>query len=277
MSAAGPRDSALNKALWAAKDHATRAFALARLQDHREALRSSIDGILYPAAPFPGARHSYLSSFGCAAWTESGLQAVKFWAPRGVVELGAGAGQWAAALRVRGVDVLAYDDMSSLPDPARDRAKFAPASSNAATASTSSWWSGKTSPTREPPPFPTANPQVERGNEEVLLRSGVYRRALLLVYPPPGPMAASCLEKYSGDTVIFVGEGRGGVNADEAFFDALDEGNSKRWCLVHTEALLPFPGGCERMYVFQQRKFPFALQTPFTNSDDSGKYRGDLK
>mmetsp|Transcript_60379 Transcript_60379/g.103976 ORF Transcript_60379/g.103976 Transcript_60379/m.103976 type:complete len:310 (+) Transcript_60379:71-1000(+) len=245
MSKAGPRDADLNKELWEAKKHATRAFALARLQDHRESMHRRIEDIVYPSAPFRGARQRYISSFGCVAWTEDALKAIKRWAPQGVVELGAGGGYWATALRVRGVDVLAFDNMSSLPDPSRDVARFAAASSTHLSE------------------FPTARPAVVRGDEAVLSRRGVYRRALLLVYPPPGPMAADCLKHFQGDTLVFVGEARGGVNASEAFFDALDKGNSKGWCLVHAEDVSPFPGGHERLYVFRQRKFPMALQMPF--------------
>lgn len=46
----------------------------------------------------------------CAAWTETALAAVKSWARSGVVEIGAGSGRWANALRMRGVDVAAYDN-----------------------------------------------------------------------------------------------------------------------------------------------------------------------
>jgi len=164
MSKAGPRDADLNKELWEAKKHATRAFALARLQDHRESMHRRIEDIVYPSAPFRGARQRYISSFGCVAWTEDALKAIKRWAPQGVVELGAGGGHWATALRVRGVDVLAFDNMSSLPDPSRDVARFAAASSTHLSE------------------FPTARPAVVRGDEAVLSRRGVYRRALLLVY-----------------------------------------------------------------------------------------------
>jgi hypothetical protein len=54
-------------------------------------------------------------------------------------------------------------------------------------------------------------------------------RVLLLVYPPPGSMAALALDAYRNvdpiwnDTIIYVGEGRGGVNADDMFSDMLEE------------------------------------------------------
>lgn len=49
------------------------------------------------------------------------------------------------------------------------------------------------------------------------------RRALLLVYPPPGPMARNCLEAYQGNVLFYVGEGRGGANGDAEFFDTLEK------------------------------------------------------
>jgi len=35
-------------------------------------------------------------------------------------------------------------------------------------------------------------------------------------------MASACLRAYQGDTLFYVGEGRGGVNADGQFFDTLE-------------------------------------------------------
>ena len=93
---------------------------------------------------------------------------------------------------------------------------------------------------------------------EVLGRPGAYRRALLLVFPPPGPMAKACLDAYAGDTVLYVGEGRGGCCADGAFFDALEPygGAAKKrgsgWALSAVEDLAPFPGGHERLYIFKR-------------------------
>eukprot|EP00418_Pyrodinium_bahamense_P055203 CAMPEP_0179168408 /NCGR_PEP_ID=MMETSP0796-20121207/82838_1 /TAXON_ID=73915 /ORGANISM="Pyrodinium bahamense, Strain pbaha01" /LENGTH=84 /DNA_ID=CAMNT_0020871165 /DNA_START=1 /DNA_END=251 /DNA_ORIENTATION=+ len=72
--------------------------------------------------------------------------------------------------------------------------------------------------------------KVLRGHEDVVRRYG--DRALLLVYPNPGPMAYNCLRNYSGNTLVYVGEGRGGVNGDDAFFDLLGE----EWKLVSVES-----------------------------------------
>ena len=63
--------------------------------------------------------------------------------------------------------------------------------------------------------------------------------ALLLVWPPyDDQMAASALRAFRGAVVWYVGEGRGGACADDAFFDALEED----WEPDELHALIRFPG-----------------------------------
>ena len=235
---------------------------------HITQVREGIEAVLYPGQE-PGSRQQYLDEFGCAAWTPEALASVRRWAGgAGVVEVGAGAGKWAAALRAAGVDVRAFDDESELPDPGPE-ARAAGAAA-----------------------------EVELGDERVLARRDLYRRALLLVFPPRGPMAGNCLAAYQGDTLIYVGEGRGGVNGDAAFFDALEgtataapatvnaaapapsgglagreggagagrgrAGGAGQWVLRHSEDLAPFPGGFERLYVFKRRMMPMAVHMPWS-------------
>ena len=92
-----------------------------------------------------------------------------------------------------------------------------------------------------------------------VLRSWACRgRALLMVYPPPGPMAIDTLKIYSeaspeNDTIIYVGEGKGGANANDAFFDFLE---TNGWVLLEILEVLRPPGdkskGCERLYILQK-------------------------
>ena len=58
---------------------------------------------------------------------------------------------------------------------------------------------------------------VSRGDESALRGRRARGRTLLVVYPE-GQLLRKCVERYEGDVVLFVGEGRGGVNAssDEA-------------------------------------------------------------
>jgi hypothetical protein len=101
-----------------------------------------------------------------------------------LVEMGAGRGQWQRALaRERGADVLAFDNCSALPGgkhPSQDTSMVG---------------------------------AVKRGDERKLSSWWVRRtkRTLLCVYPE-GDLLERSLARYDGDVVLFVGEGRGGVN-----------------------------------------------------------------
>ena len=75
--------------------------------------------------------------------------------------------------------------------------------------------------------------------------------ALLLVFPPPTPMALDALDAFAGRVVLYAGEPRGGANGTDAFFDALDA----RYYVAATVALDPFPGGVEKLFVLRRRRF----------------------
>merc|ERR1712087_957927 len=88
--------------------------------------------------------------------------------------------------------------------------------------------------------------KVSRGSEEVAREHS--DRSLLLVYPNPGPMARRCLENFRGSKLVYVGEGRGGVNGDDGFFDMLREG----WALELVESVDALPDCFERVYVLRR-------------------------
>lgn len=106
---------------------------------------------------------------------------------RGVIEIGAGNGYWAWLLRQLGVDVTAVDD--------------------------GSWrraWKAVWSHVA------TGGPETAAAHPD---------RALLLIWPPHGAaMAAQSLAAYTGDLVIYAGEGDGGATGDDDFHDALETG-----------------------------------------------------
>ena len=109
----------------------------------------------------------------------------------------------------------------------------------------------------------------------------------MLVYPPPGDMALEVVKQYSkfegNDIVIYVGEGRGGANANQEFFDyflnesdnggaSIDEVDNKnynsdgngasngtkyKWCVLETidvEDVLGGGKGFEMMFVLKKVK-----------------------
>ncbi|MFJ2834606.1 hypothetical protein ACIO52_04520 [Nocardia sp. NPDC087230] len=123
---------------------------------------------------------------------------------RGICEVGAGRGYWAAMLAARGVEVAAYD---SEPPEAAANPSFPNAAGRRA-----EW-------------YPVAGlPDLEA--------AGFGDRVLFLCWPPGwgDPMSARVLQDYvaaGGDRLIFVGEPKGGKTGCDEFFDEL----SARWTL----------------------------------------------
>ena len=77
---------------------------------------------------------------------------------------------------------------------------------------------------------------------------GELDAALLMVWPPyADPMAADALNAYHGETVIYVGEGRGGCTADDRFHRLLHE----NWELVETVDIPTYLGLHDRLEVWR--------------------------
>jgi len=110
-----------------------------------------------------------------------------------LVEVGAGRGYWAHLIAKQGVDVVAYDK-----DPP--------------TIAENLWHRGSKTEY-----FP-----VLQGGPEKLV--GEKHRALFLCWPPyNSSLAIDCLKAYEGNTLIFVGEGKGGCTGNDAFFELRDQ------------------------------------------------------
>lgn len=111
----------------------------------------------------------------------------KILAGRGVVEAGAGGGYWAWQMRQAGIDVVAYEPQ----DPADNKYVLR------------EW----TDLLRDGHDAPKLHPD----------------RALFLCWPSyEDPWAAHALAAYSGDLLIYAGEGEGGCCADDEFFKFRD-------------------------------------------------------
>lgn len=196
----------------------------------------------------PQLREDFVARYGCTGWTtailEKMLQLAK---SRGIVELGAGHGQWSLALtthydklvqdKVRSFDFcLAYDDMSELP------------------------LSTKVYHKHTQPAHDYFFPKVQKCSDAIsVFRQWTTRgRVLLIVYPPPGSMALETIKAYvqmgpENDTVVYVGEGRGGSTANEALFDYLENGD---WELVEVMDVKTQPGGkgYEKLFILKRLK-----------------------
>jgi hypothetical protein len=106
---------------------------------------------------------------------------------RGLVEIGAGSGYWAWQARQAGIDVVAYDPADAATNPYTDGTEYSPV-------------------LRDGHPAARHHPE----------------RALLLCWPSRNAgWAADALRAYRGDLLVYVGQGAGGICADDDFFRLL--------------------------------------------------------
>ena len=199
-------------------------------------------------------RRDFLERYGCTGYTDEALEELLAIGKEhgGIVEMGAGNGQWARALsdqykrdaddgqkRKHGFHmVLAYDNNSQLPlDPTVYHAKTQPAHEFFYAAVQ---------------PLLSDNLSIEHTLQQWSCRG----RALLLVYPSPGDMAVRSVRAYSAlpqkvHTVVYVGEGRGGATADEAFFAFLED---SEWVICKVLPVKSFgTKGYEKMYIIRKQ------------------------
>lgn len=134
-------------------------------------------------------------------------------------KVGAGTGYWASLLQRRSVEVECFDNAVR---PKADQ--FA---------------------------------AVRHGGPDALSRAGmrysgagVDERILFLCWPPyEDPMAAQCLERFHGDTLIYIGEGEGGCTADDKFHEMLDQ----QWELLENVAIPQWNGLHDSMHIYRRR------------------------
>lgn len=116
-----------------------------------------------------------------------------------IVEIGCGTGYWAMLLRGRGVDVIAYDETPTVGDHMNNYHSRAMGQIRATA------WTG-----------------VLKGTHEAAALHP--DRALFLCWPPyDSPMAYDTLIAYTGNTLIYIGEGNGGCTGDDVFHHTLED------------------------------------------------------
>lgn len=171
-------------------------------------LLESFEAAMATSADLDASRSELIARYSFAVPTSDALDAIARATPEGVIEIGAGTGYWAYALRRHGVDVQAFD------------LEPAPSGRNA-------WFAGV------PPWHP-----VHEGGHEVAGR--FPRRTLLIVWPTKNESwAADALECYfdaGGGVVAYVGEGPGGRTGDEVFHALLGEAETCIQCTYGTSA-----------------------------------------
>lgn len=138
-------------------------------------------------------RQEVVCQYAFSVPTDEALDAIATVGP--VVEIGAGTGYWAALLRARGVDVLAYD-LAPPGDPKNH------------------WYANAR-------PFAP----VLHGDHRDAARHPY--RALMLSWPPYGSSfayrALRAYEEAGGRHLVYIGEGPSGCCADDQFFARLGQ------------------------------------------------------
>jgi hypothetical protein len=199
-------------------------------------------------------RQQFLEQYGCTGYTEEIIHELLQLASnndRGICEIGAGNGQWARVLSDRYQKefqnrnnkhwefVLAFDDFSNVPlDP--------------------KMYHSKTQPAHD---YFYSKVRHVRSVKDTLKQWSCRGRILLLVYPPPASnMAVDAVRTYDHvnphathpGIIVYVGEGRGGCNANDEFFDYM-ENPDHGWILEKVLQPISFGSkGYEKMYIFRK-------------------------
>lgn len=140
-----------------------------------------------------------------------------------IIEVGAGRGYWAHLLEQAGADVQAFDAAPPHQTPNE--------------------WHPNTEGT--PRTF-----TLVRWGSQAVLHSSSPDRALFLCWPPSeDPMARSCLRNYTGNTVIYIGEGCGGCTGDDSFHLLLET----EWDLILTFDIPQWAFTNDRVYIYQRK------------------------
>jgi hypothetical protein len=151
------------------------------------------------------AREVFIRPYAFSVPTDEAVETIALLSP--LIEIGAGTGYWAGLLAQAGADILAFDKHPPNEFRSED-------------------WPDDADP--ESPDAKTNHYHglrrvwhpVERGYPETIAKHP--ERNLFLSWPPMSSMAAECLARFTGPFVAFIGEGRGGCTADDAFYNCLD-------------------------------------------------------
>lgn len=138
-------------------------------------------------------RHELVVKYAWAIPDDEVINTIVKYSP--IIEVGAGTGYWASLIAEQGGDILAFDISPYTNCQANNQHYL-----------------------------------VQQAEESIV--KNYSNRSLFLCWPPyKEPMAHDCLKNYKGDTLIYIGEFRGGCTADNKFFDLLE----KEWELIEEQ------------------------------------------
>jgi hypothetical protein len=235
----------------------------ARATQNQEKLHSILDQmhtLLYGEGVTPQVREDFLIQNGCTGHTPEILEyLVELGKGRGFVEIGAGNGQWARALTDCHVGYCERNEKNSykkIPQfefvQAFDNMEALPLSPQI--------YHDKTQPAHR---YFYPNVKHCSSHTDVVQGYAARGRILLLVFPPPASMALETIQAYvnahrENDTVVYVGEGKGGANGSNELFDYFlsntNANDGVKWILLKVMNVKTCPGdkGYEKMFVFKR-------------------------
>lgn len=146
--------------------------------------------------------------FSWAIPTQEAIETCAKYGP--LVEIGAGRGYWARCISRLGVYVLPFDNLADNWDK-------------------ETHW----------------HPIFEGSWEKAEIKN----HTLFMCWPPyDNEMAYKALNRYEGDIFIYIGEGRGGCNGEDKFFDLLE----KKWKIKETVNLPQWRGIHDGLEVYER-------------------------
>ncbi len=178
-------------------------------------------------------RGSCCHTYAWAIPDPASLAFVAQWLGPQAVEMGAGTGYWAWQLSQLGVDMRCYDQCP----PDRNYLNH--------------WHSpmdvqdGHFLLIPRKTYFP-----VQEGEPEVLAQH--RERTLFLCWPPyDDPMGEDALRAYPGKRLVYIGEGGGGCNANDAFFSLLYD----EWKRIASHGIVEWQSIHDHITVYERREY----------------------
>lgn len=188
-------------------------------------LNTSMNGEWRPelySSDFYNIRTKFVTKYAWAIPNQAALDALKKYGP--IVEMGAGNGYWAYCMRNEGVDVIAYDEVIG------ERYQTLGGDVTAWGSSGSGWT------------------EVLKGTPEDLAKHA--DRTLFICWPPiDHPMATFSLDHYRGNTLIYIGESRGGCTGDDAFHWMLEN----EWEEIQEICIPAWPHMNDAMTIYRRK------------------------
>jgi len=161
-------------------------------------------------------RDEYVNKTAWAIPSKEAIQSIsQFAGKETILEIGAGLGYWAMLIIKKGGKIIATDSKKSN-------------------------WKHNANPPYVP---------IIKMNHKKALKTFTNASVLFLCWPPyDTPMAYESLEGFQGNKLIYIGEGDGGCNGTDEFFQLLNE----HWKEIKTVNIKQWYGIHDRLFLYER-------------------------